>query len=69
MAHLTVEISAVANRLCAVLPVADNGYVGGYLGRAGTASFIRITATVVVVPQPYILASSVSEVAGIRRLK
>jgi hypothetical protein len=48
MAHLTVKISAVANRLCAVLSVADNGELGDYLGRAGTAPFIMILTTVVL---------------------
>ena len=48
MVHHTVELSAVANRLCAVLPVAENRYLGDYLGWAGTASCIRIITTVVL---------------------
>jgi hypothetical protein len=48
MAHLTVEISAVANRLCPVRPVAENGNMGNELGRARTVPCTRITTTVVL---------------------
>jgi hypothetical protein len=48
MASLTIEISAVANCLCAVPPVANNGYLRCYLGRAGTAPLNRVTTIVVL---------------------
>jgi hypothetical protein len=38
----------MANRLCAVLPVAENGDMGDHLGRAGTALYTRTTTTVVL---------------------
>jgi hypothetical protein len=52
MAHLTGEIAAMANHLCAVLPVAENGDRGDDLGRAGTALYTRIITTVVLGEKP-----------------
>ena len=47
---LPAEISAMANCVRAVLPVADKGYLGDDLGRVGTTPFTRITTTVVLSP-------------------
>jgi hypothetical protein len=48
MAHLTVAVSVVANRLCAVPPVAENGSLGDDLGRTVTTPYTKIITTVVL---------------------